>query len=120
MRLSKLYSNDERVFPPITFRRGLNVVFGEIRRPENRGKDTHNLGKTVLSKLIDYCLLRQKSPEFFLFKHQERFKHFVFFLEIETDSGGYVTLRRSADDDEASKASFKYHKEPNQDFSQLP
>lgn len=119
MRLSKIYSSNERVFPPITFRRGLNVVFGEIRRPESRGKDTHNLGKTILSKVIDYCLLRQKSPEFFLFKHQEIFKRFVFFLEIETDANGYVTVRRSADEDEASKAAFKYHKEPNQDFSRL-
>lgn len=54
MKLSKIYSNKKDVFSPINFHDGLNVVIGEIRRSENRGKDTHNLGK---SKLCDLSLI---------------------------------------------------------------
>ena len=118
MKLRRLYSNQPKVFVPIVFRDGLNVVKGEIRKPENRTKDTHNLGKTILAQVIDFCLLRQKNKEFFLFKHEERFADFVFFLEVETDQGDFVTVRRSVEN--GSKASFKKHKSDNQDFSDQP
>lgn len=48
MKLSKLYANKSELFEPITFVSGLNVVLAEIRLPENKKKDTHNLGKTTL------------------------------------------------------------------------
>ena len=48
MKLSRLYSNRPDLFDPIEFVPGLNVVMGEIRLPENRSRDTHNLGKTTL------------------------------------------------------------------------
>lgn len=118
MKLSKLYSNFDDVFEPIEFRPGLNVVLAEIRLPENRDKDTHNLGKTTLGILIDFCLLAGKHPQMFLFKHEDKFKNFVFFLEVELDSGGYVTIRRTVE--AASKISFKKHRVRNQDFRDLP
>lgn len=118
MRLSKLYSNKPDVFEPIAFRDGLNVVFGEIRVPENRNLDTHNLGKTTLGRLIDFCLLAKRDPQFFLFKHKEVFSAFTFFLEIRLLDGTFVTVRRAVED--SSKIHFKRHDEGKADFSSLP
>lgn len=95
MRLSSIYSNLPAVFPRIDFRPGLNVILGEIRLPENRKKDTHNLGKTALGLLIDYCLLRERDrTDLFLHQHESRFVDFEFFLEIELSDGSFVTVRR--------------------------
>jgi uncharacterized protein YydD (DUF2326 family) len=69
MKLSKLYSNRHNSFPPIRFNDGLNVVLAEIRDPENLNKDTHNLGKTTIAQIIDFCLLKKRSASFFLFKN---------------------------------------------------
>lgn len=103
MKLSRLYSNKPELFEPVDFVAGLNVVMAEIRLPENRDKDTHNLGKTTLGRLLDFGFLAGRDPKFFLFKHLDLFKDFVFFLEIELQDASYVTVRRSVE--EASKMS---------------
>jgi uncharacterized protein YydD (DUF2326 family) len=95
MRLSQIYCNKPDLFGPIRFQPGLNVVLAEIRLPENLDEDTHCLGKTTLAHLLDFCLLRKRNKEFFLFKHEKLFSDFVFYLEIETLSGDYLTIRRS-------------------------
>lgn len=118
MKLSRLYSNKPDKFTRVDFVSGLNVVLAEIRLPENRQKDTHNLGKTTLGRLLDFGLLAKRDPNFFLFKHLDLFGDFVFFLEIELLDGSYVTVRRSVS--EASKISFKKHQDRYQDFSPLP
>lgn len=118
MRLSRLYSNRPEEFGPIDFVEGLNAVVAEIRLPENKQKDTHNLGKTTLGRMIDFGFLAGRDASFFLFKHRPQFDDFVFFLEIELADGGYVTVRRSVA--EASKASFKKHEIGLQNFSTLP
>ncbi len=118
MKLSRLYANKPAVFTPIAFAPGLNAVLAEIRLPENKSKDTHNLGKTTLGRLIDFALLSGKDPGFFLFKHVDRFKYFVFFLELQILDGSYVTIRRGVED--ATKISFKRHEKPGQDFTDLP
>lgn len=118
MKLSKLYCNKPDLFGPIDFRSGLNVVIAEIRLPENRNKDTHNLGKTTLGRMIDFCFLAGRDPKFFLFKHDALFKDFVFFLEVELANGSYVTVRRGVE--EATKISFKKHETSHQDFTDLP
>ena len=86
--------------------------------PENRDRDTHNLGKTTLGRLLDFGFLAGRDAKFFLFKHLDRFQDFVFFLEIELLDGGYVTVRRSVS--EATKIAFKKHIARHQDFSTLP
>ncbi|MBF0320431.1 MAG: DUF2326 domain-containing protein [Nitrospirae bacterium] len=118
MKLSRLYSNKPEIFEPIDFIAGLNVVLAEIRLPENKKKDTHNLGKTTLGRLIDFCLLSGKDKHFFLFKHEEYFEEFIFFIEIELLDGTFITVRRSVAN--ATKTSFKKHKDRKQDFSELP
>ncbi len=118
MRLSRLYSNKPDLFDPVEFVQGLNVVMAEIRLPENRNKDTHNLGKTTLGRLLDFGFLARRDPKFFLFKHNELFQDFIFYFEFELEVASFVTVRRGVN--EASKISFKRHEAGNQDFSGLP
>ena len=118
MKLSRLYSNKPDLFEPVDFVSGPNVVMAEIRLPENRNKDTHNLGKTTLGRMLDFGFLAGRDAKFFLFKHLDLFKDFVFFLEIELMDASYVTVRRSVE--EASKVSFKKHEASHQDFTALP
>lgn len=94
MRLRRLYSNKPTVFEPIIFKEGLSAILAEIRVPANRQLDTHNLGKTTVGELLDYCLLKGKSSRFFLFKHEARFADFVFYLEVELPSGEFLTIAR--------------------------
>lgn len=117
MKLSKLYTNKPEIFEPVDFVAGLNVVLAEIRLPENKKKDTHNLGKSTLGRLIDFCLLSSRNKNFFLFKHNDLFREFTFFIEVELLDGSLVTIRRSVE--EATKISFKKHAAPRQDFTAL-
>lgn len=118
MKLSRLYSNKPDLFEPVEFVQGLNVVLAEIRLPENRSKDTHNLGKTTLGRLLDFGFLAKRDPKFFLFKHLDLFQEFVFFLELELEDASFVTIRRGVE--EATKISFKKHEAGRQDLSVLP
>lgn len=118
MKLSRLYSNKPDLFEPVEFAQGLNVVMAEIRLPENRNKDTHNLGKSTLGRLLDFGFLAKRDPKFFLFKHIKLFKDFIFFLEVELDDASFVTIRRGVE--EATKISFKRHEAGHQDLSELP
>ena len=101
MKLCKLYSDKPNRFKPVEFVTGLNVVMGEIRLPQNRNRDTHNLGKSTLGRMLDFCFLAGRDPKFFLFKHLDIFRDFVFFLEVQLRDGSYLTIRRGVD--EASK-----------------
>lgn len=95
MKLQRLYSNDPERFPPIAFNAGLSVILAEIRIPENKGLDTHNLGKTTVGELIDYCLLKGKQG-LFLFKPQNEllFSQFTFYLELLLLDGSFLTIAR--------------------------
>ena len=87
MKLSRLYSNKPDLFAPVEFVSGLNVVMAEIRLPENRKRDTHNLGKSTLGRVLDFVFLARSDAKFFLFKHVDIFKEFVFFFEVELIDG---------------------------------
>lgn len=96
MRLRRLYSNLDHYFTPIIFNDGLNVVLAEIRLPENRSKSSHNLGKSTLARVIDFCLLGSVGKDHFFKKREDLFGEFVFFLEIELLDGSFLTIRRAA------------------------
>ena len=117
MKISKLYSNKPELFETVDFISGLNVVMAEIRLPENKNKDTHNLGKTTLGRLLDFCLLSGRNKDFFLFKHSDLFNDFIFFLEIELLDSSFVTICRGVK--ESSRISFKKHQASHQNFSVL-
>src|SRR5689334_2784815 len=102
MKLVRLYSNRPSVFVPIVFNgvvdTELSVIFARITRPKDVRRDSHNLRKTTLISLIDFLLLKDVSDvNSFLIKHLDRFLEFVFFLEILTPDGGFVTIRRSVE-----------------------
>jgi uncharacterized protein YydD (DUF2326 family) len=113
MKLRRLYSNTPALFTPIAFRDGLNVILGKVLKPQQRERDTHNLGKSLLAQLIDFCLMKKRSPSFFLFQHKQ-FESFVFFLEIGLPDGSYITVRRSVA--ESSKGSFAYHADQSREW----
>ena len=119
MKLSHLYSNRPGLFAPIRFREGFNVILGNIQHPKDEKKIGHNLGKTFLIEIIDFGLLKGGIDKNHLFKRRaDLFSPFIFFLEIQLPSGGYVTIRRSAD--EATKIAFKRHNDSQQDFTESP
>ena len=115
MRLSSIYSNQPKYFKPIYFERGLNVILGEIHLPDSNKENVHNLGKTTLARLIDFCLGRGTTSNFFLKKHMEMFSEFVFFIEVELLDSEYITIRRSVA--ASSKLSIVKHTAPKQDYS---
>lgn len=116
MRVSRFYSDQPDVFSPIDFVAGLNVVLAEIRLPENQQRDTHNLGKSTLGRLLDFGFLAGKDPKFFLFRYPQ-FNEFIFYLEVELEDGTYLTIRRSVAD--ATRIAFKKAVVGQQDFSTL-
>ncbi len=117
MKLSRIYCNKPRVFGPIDLNEGLNVVYAKVERPRDSDKDFHNLGKTLLIHLIDFLLLKGFDKGHFLYDHKDLFSDFVFFLELETNAGQYVTVRRAVE--AHTKIHFQEHDEPDQDFTSL-
>lgn len=97
MIITRLYSNRDDLFDPITFNQHLSVIVAQIRLPENKGTTVHNLGKSTVAQLVDFCLLRSKRGEFFLFKHDDLFSGMVFYLELQLSDKRYLTIARSVD-----------------------
>jgi uncharacterized protein YydD (DUF2326 family) len=101
VQLSRLYSNLDDLFTPIHFNAAeastlLNVIFAEVKRKRAKDGDSHNLGKTTLIALIDFVLLKEiAGSDHFIDKHKHRFDNFIFYFELITHSGSFVTIRRS-------------------------
>lgn len=117
MKISKIYSNKPSIFEPIEFSEGFNVIIGEIRLPENKDRDSHNLGKSKLTELIDFGFLKKRHKETFLFKHFDRFSEFVFYFEFKLNDGSFLTVRRSVEKN--TQIYLKRHTQGMQDFSFL-
>ena len=117
MKLSKIYSNKDKIFKPIYFNEGFNVIYGKVKRPKETDKDSHNLGKTLLIHLIDFLLLKELRERHFLYDHADDFKGFEFYLEILLNSGKYLTIKRCVDNN--TKICFKTHDTKLQDFRSL-
>ncbi|HEY2533312.1 MAG TPA: hypothetical protein VGJ20_36170 [Xanthobacteraceae bacterium] len=99
MQLSRIYSNRPTVFAPVEFNyrenaTRLNVIYGEVRHPSDKKRDSHNLGKTTLLHLIDFLLLKGVTPDHFLARNKDTFEGFTFYLEIALNAGDYATVRR--------------------------
>lgn len=115
MKLSKLYCNKD--FNTVLFNEEFNVVLGEITKPDDSTKDSHNLGKTTLIYLIDFLLLKTLIKDHFLYENLNKFKDHIFFLEILLNDGTYLTVRRSVLN--STKISFKKHPTKDQDYTNL-
>ncbi|MEN7982607.1 MAG: DUF2326 domain-containing protein, partial [Nanoarchaeota archaeon] len=117
MIISKIYANKKEVFNDVEFNEKFNVIFGEVKNPEDYKKDSHNLGKTLLISIIEFLMLKGLSPSHFLVKHFDRFKNIEFFIEIKLNSGEFLTIKRSVENN--TKISFKKHNEKFQDFRKV-
>jgi uncharacterized protein YydD (DUF2326 family) len=108
MKLVRLYANEKEIFPEIPFNPGLNVILAEVQAPKDPTKSDHNLGKTLLTRLLDFMLLKEVDADFFTRKHPDRFSSFIFFLEILLPDGKtHATIRRATQAD--TKISLKLH-----------
>jgi uncharacterized protein YydD (DUF2326 family) len=119
MKLSKLYTNKEN-FKNISFNLGVNVVYAEVKTTLAEKKNSHNLGKTLLSELIDIMLLKELSPKkHFLFttkndKGKSVFESYIFYLEILLNNGKYLTIKRGVANN--SKISFNLNEQKTEGF----
>ena len=52
MKLSKLYTNKDS-FKTIDFNDGVNIIIGRIDFPKEKISNAHNLGKTIIVRLVD-------------------------------------------------------------------
>lgn len=112
MKLSKLYSNDPR-FKEVSFNKNFNVILGEIKDINDLTRDSHNLGKSTLLYLIDFMLLKEIDKHHFLKKKKE-FANHIFFLEVELNSGKYLTIKRGVKHN--TKISIKLHNTRHMDY----
>ena len=117
MKLSHLYSNRPNEFTPIRFQSSLNAVVARINHSNDASKLGHNLGKTLLTEVIDFTLLKGVTKYHTFKRHPELFDTFVFFIELELNSGRYMTIRRSVE--EPSKISFKRHVKQYANFDEM-
>ncbi|MBN9362597.1 MULTISPECIES: DUF2326 domain-containing protein [unclassified Devosia] len=124
MQISRIYSNRIDQFSPIDFNARdqadiLNVVYGAVTDLKDDKKDSHNLGKTTLVHLIDFMFLKDISgTKHFLETHADRFLRFTFFIEIALNSGDYLTIRRSVENN--TQISLTRHGDKGQNLENLP
>lgn len=111
MKLVKVFSNKN--FTNIKFNDGFNVVLATIQDVANK-KDTHNLGKTSLLRVIDFLLLCH-TPEKGDLLSNSFFKGQIFYLEIKLNNGRYLIIKRAIDP--PTKISFKINDVSLADFS---
>lgn len=93
MRLVHLEANDPR-FGPIVFRDGLNVIFARVRDPSIQKNSSHNLGKSFLIDVLDFTLGKDVDKAHPFKRRKDRFGGFVFTLQLRTNEGRYVSVRR--------------------------
>ncbi|MEZ8468326.1 DUF2326 domain-containing protein [Vibrio splendidus] len=93
--LSKIYCNQDDVFPQISFHDGLNIVYAAVSKDKSRAKNhSHSVGKTTLLDVIDYLLIKKTDKNHFLKKHKNTFASYVFYLQIKSSDSLFVTIRR--------------------------
>ncbi|WP_411061881.1 DUF2326 domain-containing protein [Vibrio chagasii] len=90
IKLNKLYSSDEDIFPTIEFIDGINVIFASVS--ENKSKSSHSLGKTTLVDIIDFCFLKTIKKGSIL--RNEKLSGQELFLELKLGDKKYLTIKR--------------------------
>ena len=93
-KLNKLYSNKES-FHTIEFKDGLNIIMGksESSKDKNQKKKTLNgVGKSLIIKLIDFCLGADKNENW-----KTPLRDWIFCLDYTLDDIKHV-IKRSIND----------------------
>ena len=101
MKISKIYSNKN--FKNIEFNEQFNIVIAFIE--SDKKKDTHNLGKTSLLRVIDFLLLSKIDKNRDKLFGNDLFIGQVFYGEFELNNGKFLIVKRSVD--LPTKISFK-------------
>jgi len=101
MKIVKVYSNKN--FKNIEFKENFNAIIAFIQSKEK--KDTHNLGKTSLIRVIDFLLLASIDKNKDKLFGNDIFIGQSFFGEFKLNSGKYLVIKRSVDI--PTKISFK-------------
>lgn len=101
MKLVKIYSNKN--FKNIKFNEHFNTVIAFIQSKDK--KDTHNLGKTTLIRVIDFLLLAQINKNKDELFSNDVFIGQIFYGEFKLNNGNYLIIKRSVD--LPTKISFK-------------
>lgn len=88
-KLEKLCANKDS-FHTINFKNGLNVIMGKPikKNAENKKSTTNGIGKSLIIKIIDFCLGSDKVKEW-----EIPLRDWVFLLEINIDGEKYVIKR---------------------------
>ena len=110
MKLSKLYTNKDS-FKTIEFNDGVNIIIGRIDFPEDKISNAHNLGKTIIVRLIDYLLLKDTTKGGYF--DGKTFEDYIFFLEIKLNNGKYATIKRRPN---SNLVSIKLHDAGKQNY----
>ncbi len=98
MYLLSLYSEPDGLFPPVEFKKGINIIYG--KKDTLNPKDSLNsIGKSTFLDLLDFCLLgshlRAHNPR--LFAAKEILEGYKIVLEFEVKNKAYK-IKRSFDD----------------------
>jgi len=93
MKLVRLYCNKDS-FHNIQFNDGMNIILGKVKCPEDKNRDSHNLGKSTLVEILDFMLLKEINNDHIFKRHGDIFTGYVFYLEILLNSGEYITIKR--------------------------
>jgi uncharacterized protein YydD (DUF2326 family) len=94
VKISRIYSNFESEFSTIDFHDGFNVILGRVFNKALKTTDAHNLGKSKLAELIDFCLLKGRHKSFFLFEFLTVFEKYEFYIELKLNNGEFLTVKR--------------------------
>jgi len=109
MKINKLYCNKKN-FKNITFNlSGLSVVYADVIAKSEEKKNSHSLGKTKLSAMIDFLFLKGIDKNHFLLKIKNKnkesiFLEYIFYLELLLNNGKYLTIKRGVENN--TKISF--------------
>jgi len=101
MKIIKIYSNKN--FKNIEFYDNFNVIIASVQSKEK--KDTHNLGKTSLIRVIDFLLLASIDKNKDKLFRNDIFIGQNFYGEFKLNDGKFLIIKRSIDT--PTKISFK-------------
>jgi uncharacterized protein YydD (DUF2326 family) len=101
MKLLKIFS--DKSFNNVRLNEHFNVVLAKIQDKTNK-KDTHNLGKTSLIRVIDFLLLGEFNKKVPILSDNSLIGY-TFYLEIKLNSGKFLIIRRNINS--PTKISFK-------------
>lgn len=94
MKLVHVEANYPEKFGPVVFRPGLNVIFARVRDPAAKQRSSHNLGKSFLMDVLDFALGGDVRKDHPFKKRKDLFGDFEFTLQIQTNGGSFVSMRR--------------------------